>query len=98
MRGTAMRCNKHFEREGDGCWREPHYTRSKKGHLGQYEDWWYLIEEDDGNFYVEHEWDHVNVGTLAKNAGSKSYSVEEFLSGDHEPAAKAALLKSLEAK
>ncbi|MGR9552285.1 hypothetical protein ACU8MG_03825 [Rhizobium leguminosarum] len=48
-----------------------------KGHLGQYEDWWYLIQNDDGTVEVENEWDHVNVNGLAKNQGAKKYSLEE---------------------
>lgn len=50
-----------------------------KGHLGQYEDWWYLIHNDDGSIEIENEWDHVAVNGLAKNEGSKRYSLEDGL-------------------
>lgn len=36
--------------------------KQEKGHLGQYEDWWYLVQPEDGAPYVEHLWDQVSVG------------------------------------
>lgn len=51
------------------------------GHLGQYEDWYYLVENDEGVRHVEYEWDHVNVNGGAKSEGTTKQTVEEFLSG-----------------
>ncbi|MBO9194353.1 hypothetical protein J5277_09570 [Rhizobium sp. 16-449-1b] len=50
-----------------------------KGHLGQYEDWWYLDQKDDGTVEIVNEWDHVSVNGLGKNEGSKSYSLDAGL-------------------
>ncbi|MDX0488829.1 hypothetical protein GOC53_00840 [Sinorhizobium medicae] len=50
-----------------------------KGHLGQHEDWWYLIENDDGSYQIEHEWDHVSTGSSHKSEGSQTFSLEEGL-------------------
>lgn len=41
----------------------------QKGHLGQYEDWWDLFQQEDGSFVVRHKWDHVRVGTLQADRG-----------------------------
>ncbi|NKC28988.1 hypothetical protein [Brucella ciceri] len=59
-----------------------------KGHLGQYEDWWYLERKDDGTAVVRHVWDHVAVNGFAKSEGEKTYTVDEFLSGNHHGTAK----------
>lgn len=50
-----------------------------KGHLGQYEDWWYLVEEDGKEPYVEHEWDHAKVGSGGKTEGTTRHSIDEAL-------------------
>jgi hypothetical protein len=50
-----------------------------KGHLGQNEEWWYLIENDDGSIEIENEWDHVKVNGLAQNKGSKRFSLDDGL-------------------
>lgn len=71
------------------------FFKRVKGHLSQYEDWYYLVEEEDGNKYVEHDWDHVTVGDLSQNVGTKRYTVEEFLRGDHYTGAQTALEKLL---
>lgn len=52
--------------------------KSEKGHLGQYEDWWYLVDED-GEKYVLHEWDHVRVNGGEKNDGSERLEITDFL-------------------
>lgn len=65
--------------------------KHEKGHLGQYEDWYYLVENEDGTRHVEHDWDHVTVNGLGKNEGTKTYTVEEFLDGNHYGKAKAEL-------
>lgn len=59
-------------------------NKKVKGHLSQYEDWWYLVVEDDGTTYIEHEWDHVNVNGFAKNADSERIEPSDYfkLSGD----------------
>ena len=47
---------------------------------GQSEDWWALVEEDDGTKYVEHDWNNVSVnGSAAKSQGTERYTVEEAL-------------------
>ncbi|MDX0623483.1 hypothetical protein CN059_08435 [Sinorhizobium medicae] len=71
------------------------FFKRVKGHVSQYEDWYYLVEEDDGKKYVEHEWDHVTVNGLSQNVGTKRYTVEEFLGGDHFTGAQVALQKLL---
>jgi hypothetical protein len=50
-----------------------------KGHLGQHEDWWHLIENDDGSYSIEHEWDHVSTNGGGSNVGERIYSLEEGL-------------------
>ena len=62
-----------------------------KGHVSQYEDWWYLIEEDDGSKYVEHQWDHVTVNGLSQDAGTERYKIDDFMNGNHFTGAKTAL-------
>lgn len=69
--------------------------KQEKGHLGQYEDWWYLDAHEDGTHSVRHSWDHVTVKGLAKNEGEKVYSVEEFLSGNHHDTAKQKVREAL---
>jgi hypothetical protein len=51
----------------------------ESGHLGQYEDWWYYVVEEDGTARIEHEWNHVKVRGLATNEGSKRYTIEEAM-------------------
>lgn len=70
--------------------------KTAKGHMAQYEDWWYLVEEEDGTKYVEHEWDHVRVGDLSKNSGTERLQVDEFLAANHNGAAQEALRKLLQ--
>jgi hypothetical protein len=69
--------------------------RQEKGHLGQYEDWWYLDQNADGTHTVRHRWDHVTVNGLGKNDGENSYTVDEFLAGDHHGTAKQKLREAL---
>jgi hypothetical protein len=63
-----------------------HYQQ--KGHLGQYEDWWYY---DAARNVVRHEKDHVSVGTLESISGETEYKAEDFLKGNHNQKAKDAL-------
>jgi hypothetical protein len=64
-----------------------------KGHLGQHEDWWYLVEADDGTHHVEHEWDHVSVGSGNKSEGTTRHSIEYALK--NAPTKAVAKLKEL---
>jgi hypothetical protein len=69
-----------------------------KGSLGQYEDDWRLVIREDGKMSVEHEWHHQNAYQSAKrNVGVAIFEVREFLSGDHDEKAKAALREVLKA-
>ncbi|MGX9990840.1 hypothetical protein ACS4RR_016945 [Rhizobium sp. Z1P35] len=70
------------------------FFKRVKGHVSQYEDWYYLVEEG-GVTFVEHEWDHVTVNGLAQNTGTQRYTVDEFLAGDHYYGAQAALKEAL---
>ncbi|MBS0258812.1 MAG: hypothetical protein JSR13_13970 [Proteobacteria bacterium] len=69
-------------------------AKKVKGNMSQYEDWWYLVEKD-GSKSVVHEWDHVELRGMSSNRGEKSYSIEEFLAGNHYGAAKAELERLL---
>lgn len=57
--------------------------KKTKGHLGQYEDWWYLRTKEDGSKTVIHEWSHTQVSGLNTNSGEETYTVENFLAGKH---------------
>lgn len=63
------------------------------GHLGQHEDWYYLVDNQDGTRHVEYEWDHVSVNGGNKSEGTKTYPLDEFLGGGKATAI--AKLKSL---
>ncbi|OMP69505.1 hypothetical protein BV900_24730 [Agrobacterium tumefaciens] len=56
--------------------------------MGQYEDWWYLIQNDDGTIQIEHESDYVRVNGLSRTEGSKLYSLDEGLKVAPHDAAK----------
>ncbi len=49
------------------------------GHMGQYEDWWYLVQNEDGTCEIEHEGDHVRVNGLSRTENSIKYSLEDGL-------------------
>jgi len=67
-----------------------------KGSLMENEDWWYLVVDDNGNRHVEHEWSHVDpYGKREPNSGKIKISIDDFLRGDHEAAAKEALKAEL---
>lgn len=59
--------------------------KKESGHLGQYEDWWYLIDEG-GERYVSHEWDHVRVNGGDTNQGSTRIELDEFLKSGNDKA------------
>ena len=61
------------------------------------EDWWHLVTDDEGEQSVLHEWSHVNPYRSGKgDSGSQAYSIEDFLAGDHDAAAKEKLKALLE--
>lgn len=46
-----------------------------KGSLNETEDWWTLCYDTDVNeFYVEHQWDHMDPYKLGNNSGSHGTS------------------------
>lgn len=55
----------------------------ESGHLGQYEDDWYLVEEDDGTRWVSHEFDHVRVNGLTKTEGQNRIELDDFMKTGH---------------
>ncbi|MNS57158.1 hypothetical protein D3C72_900370 [compost metagenome] len=57
----------------------------QKGHMGQYEDWRDLFQNEDGTFVVRHKWDHVSVGTGKTDSGEE---FEEATQADVELARK----------
>jgi hypothetical protein len=63
------------------------------------EDWWYLVIEDDGSNWVEHEWSYVDrYGKHPPNSGKSRFSVDEFMAADVSPAVKANLETALTEK
>lgn len=69
------------------------FYKRTKGPMAENEDWWYLVDGDNGEKLVEHEWDHVRINGLARNSGSNTYTIQAFLDGDHNSTAKAALMR-----
>lgn len=63
----------------------------QKGHLGQYEDWWDLFQQEDGAFVVRHHWDHVSTGTGKANRGEtlESPTPEDITAARADPEAAA---------
>ena len=53
-----------------------------KGSLGETEDWWRLVRDDNGTLFVEHEWSHTKLKTLTTDAGERRLGLEEFLADD----------------
>ncbi|TRC78528.1 hypothetical protein FJV80_24610 [Mesorhizobium sp. WSM4310] len=51
------------------------------GHLGQHEDWYYLVDNEDGSRHVEYEWDHVSVNGGGKSEGTRRFTLNDFLGG-----------------
>lgn len=72
------------------------FYKRTKGHMSQYEDWWHLRINDEGQQVVVHSWDYVRVGTLERNDGSKTYSIAEFLAGENNEQAKSKLREVLQ--
>lgn len=69
------------------------FYEKKKGTMGQYEQWWNYNPETG---VVSHHWDDIRVRGGETRKGHKTYTVEEFLSGDHHRGAQDALRKRLE--
>ncbi len=68
--------------------KEQFHSRTR-GSLMENEDWWYLIIDDQGRQSVLHEWSYVNpYKSSGGDAGSQSYSIEDFLAVGHDAAAK----------
>lgn len=53
--------------------------KTERGHLGQHEDWWYLVMPEGEEPYVEHQWDHVGVGSGSHTEGETKMSVQQAL-------------------
>ena len=71
-------------------------SASAKGSLGEDEDWWVLVVDDDGKMYVEHEWSHVNAYKFrVGSSGTNQITVSHFLSGDYNSKAQQKLLEEL---
>lgn len=53
----------------------------RKGSLAEHEDWWTLVETNNGRKLVEHEWSYVDPYKLSSpgNSGKSTMTVEEFL-------------------
>lgn len=50
-----------------------------KGSLGEKEDWWFLCyDTENQRFYVEHQWDHVDQGSLVQKTGSEKHDAETW--------------------
>lgn len=67
----------------------------QKGHLGQYEDWWDLFQQEDGTFVVKHHWDHVSTGTGKADRG-EAFALptsEDIASARADPLAAARMIE-----
>lgn len=49
-----------------------------QGHMGQNEDWWTLIQDDDGTTFVRHSWSYTKINGLTTNSGSKDIPASEY--------------------
>jgi hypothetical protein len=54
-----------------------------KGSLGEDEDWWRLMQDDDGALFIEHEWSHTNLKSLQTDANTRRVEPAAFLAEDH---------------
>ena len=69
---------------------------STKGSLGEDQDWWQLVTDNDGKMYVQHEWSHVNAYKFrVGNAGKEQITVNHFLLGDYNRKAQKKLRERL---
>jgi hypothetical protein len=67
-----------------------------KGHLGKYEDWWYLVVNEDGTHNVEHKWDHASTNGGGSSVGEETYSLYEAMT--EAPASAVEKIRALLAK
>ena len=49
------------------------------GRLGEHEDWWTLIEHDDGSHHVEHDWDRKDAPAGDRAKGPDTLTVDQTL-------------------
>ncbi len=69
---------------------------STKGSLGEDQDWWQLVTDNDGKMYVEHEWAHRNTYKFrVSHTGSEQIEVNQFLAGDYNSEAQQKLRERL---
>lgn len=67
-----------------------------KGHLGQFERWWYLNKHEDGTYTVTREWDDVSTNGGGSSTGEEEMSVEDALKrAPHEAVSRIKELLSL---
>lgn len=60
-------------------------STSTKGSLGEDQDWWQLVTDNDGKMFVEHEWSHRNAYKFrVSNSGKEQIAVDHFLSGNYD--------------
>jgi hypothetical protein len=53
-----------------------------KGSLAENEDWWHLCYDTDANeFFVEHEWDHVNAYRVSEHSSDTERHAAEGWTG-----------------
>jgi len=60
-----------------------------KGSLAETEDWWRLMREQDGSYFVEHQWSHTKLKSLTTDAGEQKIAIDDFLASDEPAASKA---------
>ena len=73
--------------------RTPFHEKFKGSMMMENEDWWtLLIDTKTGEYFVEHEWSHVDrTGGRARDAGRSEVPLAEFLNGEVDAAIKAKL-------
>lgn len=54
------------------------FFKRVKGPMDNYEDWYYLVRDADGQLSVEHSWCHVTP-SLQSDSGSEIYTIEDFM-------------------
>lgn len=71
-------------------------SATAKGSMGEDQDWWALVTDNDGKMYVEHEWSHRNAYRFrVGNSGTSRIAVSSFLSGDYNTKAQQKLRQKL---
>jgi hypothetical protein len=49
------------------------------------EDWWYLVTDDDGSEYVEHQWSYLRLRDFRTDAGTARIEIGNFLANPRSP-------------